>query len=72
MDKLETSLRKAFIDKNNTGSELDPQLVINQPDKHEFLLNLLQEQLEQCQSFLFSIAFITPGGLNAIKTQLAD
>lgn len=69
---LKQSLEKAFIHQDSLGSDLDPQLIINQPQKKEFLLGLLQDDVERCERFFFSVAFITPAGLNAIKTQLAD
>ncbi len=72
MDPLQRSLTRAFIDQDVTGSLYDPQLIINIPQKKQFLLNLLQEDLEKSQSFFFSIAFITTSGLNSIKVQLAD
>ncbi|MCZ0717622.1 DEAD/DEAH box helicase [Aerococcus kribbianus] len=72
MERLEASLKKAFIDEKVMGSELDPSLIINQPHKKENLLNILQDDLDQCQSFIFSIAFLTTDGLDAIKVQLAD
>ena len=69
---LKQSLEKAFIHHEMPGSDLDPQLIINQPEEKEFLLSLLQDDVEQCESFFFSVAFITPAGLNTIKAQLAD
>ncbi len=72
MDPLQQSLTRAFIDHRVTGSLYDPQLIINIPQKKQFLLNLLQNDIEKCQTFFFSIAFITTSGLDAIKVQLAD
>lgn len=72
MDLLERSLKKAFINFKEPGSHYDPQLIINQPDKKEFLLNSIQDETEKCLSFIFSIAFVTQDGLNALKTYLSD
>ena len=72
MDALELSLKKAFIDHKYEGSNYDPQLIINQPQKKEFLLNTLQSETATCSEFFFSVAFITQSGLDAIKSQLAD
>jgi superfamily II DNA or RNA helicase len=72
MDPLVQALRHAFINNNHFGSQYDPKLIINQPEKKEFLLTTLQEELENCQSFTFSVAFITESGLNTLKTLLAD
>lgn len=72
IDALESSLKKAFIDHTANGSTFDPNLIINQPDKKQFLLSTIQNELLGCQEFFFSIAFITQDGLNGLKTQLAD
>lgn len=72
MPLLEQSLRKAFINRKEIGSQYDPKLIINQPEKKEFLLNSLQDETEKCLSFTFSVAFVTQDGLNALKTYLAD
>jgi len=72
MDLLEQSLRKAFINYKETGYQYDPQLIINQPEKKEFLLNSIQDETEKCLSFIFSIAFVTQDGLNGLKTYLSD
>lgn len=72
MDLLEKSLKKAFINQLIEGSIYDPKLVINQPSKKEYVLDLLQEELDQCHEFFFSVAFITQDGLNGLKSHLAD
>ena len=58
MDLLEQSLRKAFINRKEIGSQYDPKLIINQLEKKEFLLNNLQDETEKCVSFIFSISVI--------------
>jgi len=72
MDLLKRSLHKGFIDKHMVSSIYDPQMIINKPEKKEFFLNTLQSELESCEEFFFSIAFITQSGLSALKTQLSD
>lgn len=72
MELLERSLKHAFIDQTIPGSTYDTTLIINQPDKQQFLLNTLQAEVEQCSHFFFSVAFITQSGLNSIKAQLSD
>ena len=53
MEILERSLRKAFIDKTVPGSAYDPEVIINQPANKTFLLNTLQNELDNCQDFFF-------------------
>lgn len=73
MDLLAQSLRHAFIDRHQLGhTQYDPELIINQPDAHVFLLNTLQEELDTSETFTFSVAFITESGLNTLKTHLFD
>ncbi|RPA65444.1 DUF3427 domain-containing protein [Aerococcus agrisoli] len=72
MDSLVQALHHAFIDQQTVGSHYDPKLIINQPEKKEFLLTTLQEELENCTSFTFSVAFVTESGLNTLKTFLSD
>ncbi|MDN5953051.1 MAG: DEAD/DEAH box helicase, partial [Loigolactobacillus coryniformis] len=71
-ESLLQSLKKGFIDRKVAGSKLDPQLIVNQSGGQDDLLNIMQAEVESCQSFFFSVAFITQSGLDAIKTQLAD
>ncbi|TLQ48956.1 hypothetical protein FEZ33_02665 [Ruoffia tabacinasalis] len=42
----------------SNGSQYDPNSVINQPEKKEFLLNYLQDETEKYVSFIFSISVI--------------
>lgn len=72
MDVLEQSLKKAFMNKEIEGSHYDPKLIINRPKEKEFLLNVLQEEIDSCEDFFFSVAFITQDGLNALKSHLSD
>lgn len=71
-DMLERSLKKAFIDQKVEGSIYDPQIIINDKNKKQYMLNVLQNGLDTCEEFFFSVAFLTQGGLAALKTQLAD
>ncbi|KAF1300854.1 DEAD/DEAH box helicase [Enterococcus sp. JM9B] len=72
MDILERSLKKAFIDRQVESSKYDPRIIINNPSKKEFLLDILQDEIDNCQNFFFSVAFITQDGLDVIKSRLAD
>lgn len=71
-DILERSLKKAFIDQNIEGSLYDPKLIINDKQTKQYMMNVLQDELDTCQNFFFSVAFLTQDGLAALKTQLAD
>lgn len=71
-EAFQGSLRKAFINKKEQGSVFDPKLVINDKETKQYVVNDLTDELENCKTFFFSVAFVTQSGLNAIKVQLAD
>src|SRR5699024_10880277 len=68
---LEYSLQKGFIDKNISGSaKYKPQLLTNNIKESENVLSSLLEELTNCHSFIFSVAFITESGLATLKSYL--
>src|SRR5699024_4097136 len=70
---LEYSLQKGFIDKNISGSaKYKPQLLTNNIKESENVLSSLLEELTNCHSFIFSVAFITESGLATLKSYLYD
>lgn len=70
---LETSLHEGFIDKNKSNSgNFKPELLINNIKSNDNVLNTLQEELESCKDFIFSVAFITESGLATLKSLLLD
>ncbi|MCH4171127.1 MAG: DEAD/DEAH box helicase [Lactobacillus sp.] len=69
---LKQALFKGFIDKDNDGSKLDPKFIINQPEDKKYFLNVLQDEMDSCQTFTFSVAFVTQDGLNGLKSHLLD
>lgn len=71
-DILERSLKKAFIDQKFEGSIYDPKIIINDTQTKQYMLNVLHDELNTCEEFFFSVAFLTQDGLAALKTQLAD
>ncbi|MBT2731993.1 DEAD/DEAH box helicase [Carnobacterium sp. ISL-102] len=71
-DILEQSLKKAFVDHKVGASLYDPKFIINDSKNKQFMLNVLQNELDSCDEFFFSVAFLTQAGLAALKTKLAD
>lgn len=70
---LELSLKKGFIDHNiQSAGSYRPKLLVNNEKKSEAILSSLLEELDHCESFLFSVAFITESGLAMIKSHLLD
>lgn len=70
---LEESLQKGFINQNFiTPGSYKPQLLVNNTEENENVLSTLLDELEHCNAFLFSVAFITESGLATLKTHLHD
>ncbi|MBU5594540.1 DEAD/DEAH box helicase family protein [Amphibacillus sp. MSJ-3] len=70
---LESSLHKGFINRHQGESDLyKPKLLINHPGQNKTVLTSLLEELTSCQSFIFSVAFITESGLATLKSHLLD
>ena len=71
LQNLQESLYKGFIDqKRHSGERFKPTLLVNNTDEN--VLNTLLEELDQCQSFLFSVAFVTESGLATLKSHFQD
>lgn len=69
--KLENSLHKGFIDQSKpVSAQFKPRLLTNKA--HENVLSTLLQELKTCETFTFSVAFITEGGLATLKTMLYD
>lgn len=71
-EDLLASLKTCMVSKalpSNTA--LMPSLLVNDYHKEKKILSTLQEELSNCCSFAFSVAFINNEGLAAIKLQLA-
>ena len=70
---LETSLYKGFIDhRHNSNGNFKPQLLVNHAKGNETVLTPLLDELENCNSFIFSVAFITESGLATLKSHFHD
>ena len=71
--ELENCLRKGFIDyKVDTGEHLSPSLITNNPQREEKVLDKILRQLILCDSFFFSVAFVTKSGVACLKDTLLD
>lgn len=70
---FQDSLIKGYIDAK-AYSQLDslPEFLTNDPNKRVKVLTTLDHELRSCDEFWFSVAFITTGGLAALKQTLFD
>jgi len=72
-EQLDQSLKHGFIHSTKYQNQLySPKIVINRPKEGRFVLSNIQEELEKCQQFSFSIAFITKMGLGMLKSYFFD
>lgn len=73
IQNLETSLHRGFIDRNQSqAGNFLPRLLVNNYKENESVLTTLVEELTHCESFMFSVAFITESGLATLKSHLLD
>ena len=70
-EAFELSLRQSFINKNLTSErKYQPELLVNDNERgKKFLSNLLYE-LDNCDEFWISVAFVTTGGIATIINSL--
>lgn len=70
---LINSLTTSFLDKNNVSDEnYHTKLLVNDYKRGVKVLRTIQQELLSCDEFLFSVAFITEGGLNVIANELRE
>ena len=68
---LERSVRHGFLHADYSEYHpYQPTLRSNEPDSSA--LEVLRGELEEAESFVFSVAFVTAGGIGTIKQQLAE
>ena len=75
MDQLEfeNCLRKGFIDYKITATDdYIPRLITNNPAREEKVLDKILAQLALCDSFFFSVAFVTKSGIACLKDALLE
>ncbi|WP_396277495.1 DEAD/DEAH box helicase family protein [Glutamicibacter creatinolyticus] len=68
---LSADIRFGFLDSAvTTGRKLHPEVVINADGVS--VLRTLREQIANCRSFVFSVAFVTPRAVALLKQELVD
>lgn len=70
---INDSVRTGLIDSSFESTEgLRPKLIYNDTHRGNTVLADLQKELNQCESFWFSVAFITKSGLIVLKETLKE
>tara|TARA_Y100000588_G_scaffold382013_1_gene468680 strand:- start:283 stop:3219 length:2937 start_codon:yes stop_codon:yes gene_type:complete len=68
---LEDAIKTGFLNKSISSNErLQPRLLLNDPSRGEKVLGSILNALEQCDSFWFSVAFVTSSGIACIHNKL--
>jgi superfamily II DNA or RNA helicase/HKD family nuclease len=72
-DELKESILSGFYEYNPDSSEnFKSSLVLNDTKSGKKSLEFILENLENCNSFRFSVAFITSGGVSCLRQVLMD
>ena len=70
-DDLEEAIKTGFLNKSISSDErLQPKLLLNDPERGEKVLGPILNALEQCESFWFSVAFVTSSGIACLHNKL--
>ena len=72
-EELRQSLVTGHIDRDHLSVEdYRPKLLINDPERQTKVLTSLIQELQQCDSFCFSVAFITNSGVATLIETLRE
>jgi HKD family nuclease len=72
-NELVRSIYTGFVDQNGTSPiEYQPKLLINDSKKGQKVLTSLISELNKCDEFLFSVAFVTNSGVASLINTLKD
>ena len=66
-ESLMLGLERGFVDSTvPANNEQIPQFISNDPSRGEKVITSIREEMRNCESFMFSVAFITYDGVNAL------
>ncbi len=69
-DNLEKGLIHGFLDSSiDAESDYIPKFLTNNPDRKEKVITSLKHEMLNCDSFMFSVAFITDDGINVLLSE---
>lgn len=70
-DNIREGCNTAFINfKNQIYSNLafQPKIITNNEEQNEYVLNVLEQRIRDCNCFYISVAFISKGGISKFKS----
>jgi len=66
-ESLKLGIFNGYIDDDIQASEnFKPRLIVNDIERGEKVLTSISDELKKCDEFLFSVAFVTNGGISAL------
>ena len=69
-DFLKSGLERGFIDYTTPATEDHiPRFITNNPSRGEKVITSIREEMRACDSFMFSVAFVTYDGVNALLNE---
>lgn len=69
-ERLALDVHHGYLKRSSTApGERNPQVVLNGPGS---VLRTVRTELRNCSSFLFSVAFVSPGAIALLKQELID
>ncbi len=70
--ELKESLETGFINQSHVSNHLlQPEFLVNNNDGQK-VLTTIKEQLQQCDEFWFSVAFVTTSGVACLKQEFVE
>ena len=70
-EPLLSGLEFGFINRDKSAEErYIPQFLVNDPSKNEKVITTIKHELSNCDEFMFSVAFVTYGGVNILLNEL--
>ena len=73
LENLQQSLFTGFIDKNSQSFEnLQPKILINDKNLEKKILSSIIDNLIECESFTFSVAFLTSSGVVSLNNTFRE
>lgn len=73
IDIFNSSLQTGYVDKSILSHiEYQPELLVNQKNPPKKVLSTILHELENCNQFYISVAFVTTSGVAAIINKLKE
>lgn len=72
-NRILDSFKKGFLDESHeTDEQVRTRFLTNDETRNITVLETIKNELNNCESFVFSVAFITESGLNELKSLFID